>query len=203
MARGSEEGGSERVTIVGRLVVQDDLSASKLLLLMRRFRDAVEMAHNPLFKKGLSETEVKRRLTKYLSNAWYANSAIKVAKLYREQESIKLKKPLLYSVGSTDEGGNRNFKLVSTDKVLVKIPRVVGGHEWVEFKSLFGKKQLSIIEELVKGCHTSTLSRPFNFNECMQRCALPRIRNEGQLSRPSHHFTQQGGPKSSSLQSIM
>jgi hypothetical protein len=38
--------------------------------------------------------------------------------------------------------------------VLVKIPRVVGGHEWVEFKSLFGKKQLSIIEELVKGCHT-------------------------------------------------
>jgi hypothetical protein len=77
-----------------------------------------------------------------------------VAKLYREQESIKLKKPLLYSVGSTDEGGNRNIKLVSTDKVLVKIPREVGEHEWVELKSLFGKRQLLIIEELVKGCHT-------------------------------------------------
>jgi predicted transposase len=153
LAGGSKEGVSERATIVGRLVVQDDLTASKLLFLMRRFRDAVEMAHS-LLRKGLSEAEVKRRLTKYLSNAWYANSAIKVAKLYREQESIKLKKPLLYSVGSTDEGGNRNFKLVSTDKVLVKIPREVGGHECVELKSLFGKKQLPIVEELVKGCHT-------------------------------------------------
>jgi predicted transposase len=154
LAGGSKEGIPERATIVGRLVVQDDLSASKLLLLMRRFRDAVEMAHNLLFKRGLSEVEVKRRLTKYLSNAWYASSAIKVAKLYREQRSVKLRKPLLYSVGSTDEGGNRNFKLVSTDKVLIKIPREVGGHEWVELKSLFGKRQLPIVEELVKGCYT-------------------------------------------------
>jgi predicted transposase len=154
LAGGSKEGIPERATIVGRLVVQDDLSASKLLLLMRRFRDAVEMAHNLLFKRGLSEVEVKRRLTKYLSNAWYASSAIKVAKLHREQRSVKLRKPLLYSVGSTDEGGNRNFKLVSTDKVLIKIPREVGGHEWVELKSLFGKRQLPIVEELVKGCHT-------------------------------------------------
>lgn len=153
MAGGSKEGGSERVTIVGRLVVQDDLTASKLLLLMRRFRDAVEMAHN-LLRRGLSEAEVKRRLTKYLSNAWYSSSAIKVAKLYREHKSVKLRKPLLYSVGSTDEGGNRNFRLVSTDKVLIKIPREVRGHEWVELKPLFGKKQLPIVEELVKGCHT-------------------------------------------------
>ena len=154
MAGGSKEGVSERATIVGRLVVEDDLTASKLLLLMRRFRDAVEMAHNLLFKRMLSEVEVKRRLTKYLSNAWYSSSAIKVAKLYREQRSVKLRKPLLYSVGSTDEGGNRNFRLVSTDKALIKIPREVGGHEWVELKPLFGKKQLPIVEELVKGCHT-------------------------------------------------
>lgn len=52
-----------------------------MLLLMRKFRDAVEITHSLLYKKGLSESEVKRRLTRYLSNAWYAYSVIKVARL--------------------------------------------------------------------------------------------------------------------------
>ena len=151
MARGAEE---ERVTVVGKLVIQDGVSASKLLLLMRKFRDAVEMAHSMLYKKQLSETEVKRRLTRYLSNAWYANSAIKVAKLYREQDHIKLRKPLLYSVGSSDEKGNRNIKFTSTDSVLVKFPRESGSHEWIECKVLFGKKQLPVISELITGSYT-------------------------------------------------
>jgi predicted transposase len=85
MARNTEE---ERVTVVGKLLVLDEISASKLLLLMRKFRDAVEIAHSLLYKRGLSESEVKRRLTKYLSNAWYAYSAIKVARLYREQNTL-------------------------------------------------------------------------------------------------------------------
>jgi hypothetical protein len=121
---------------------------------MRKFRDAVEIAHSLLYKKGLSEGEVKRRLTKYLSNAWYAYSAIKVAKLYREQKRIKLRKPQLYSVGSSDEKGNRNIKLVETNRVLIKIPHEVNGHEWAEYKVLFGKKYIPVINELISGYYT-------------------------------------------------
>lgn len=151
MARSSEE---ERVTVVGKLVILDEVSASKLLLLMRKFRDAVEMAHSLLCKKGLSESEVKRRLTKYLSNAWYAYSAIKVAGLYREQKHIRLRKPHLYSVGSSDERGNRNIKLVETNRVLIKIPHEVGGHEWAEYRVLFGEKYIPMINELISGYYT-------------------------------------------------
>jgi len=151
LARGAEE---ERFTVVGRLAVQDEVSASKLLLLMRKFRDAVEMAHSMLYKKQLSEAEVKRRLTRYLSNSWYADSAIKVVKLYREQERVKLRKPLLYSVGSSDEKGNRNIRFTSTDRVLIKFPRESGRHEWVEFKVLFGKKQIPVVSELLTGSYT-------------------------------------------------
>jgi hypothetical protein len=151
MARNAEE---ERVTVVGRLVIPDEISASKLLLLMRKFRDAVEIAHSLLYKKGLSESEVKRRLTKYLSNAWYAYSAIKVAKLYREQRRIKLRKPQLYSVGSSDERGNRNIKLIEISRVLIKIPREMDSHEWVECKVLFGERHIPVINELISGCYT-------------------------------------------------
>jgi len=151
MARNTEE---ERVTVIGKLLILDEISASKLLLLMRKFRDAVEMAHSLLYKKGLSESEVKRRLTKYLSNAWYAYSAVKVARLYREQKYIRLRKPQLYSVGSSDEKGNRNIKLVETNRVLIKIPREVSGHEWVEYKVLFGEKYIPIINELTSGFYT-------------------------------------------------
>jgi hypothetical protein len=121
---------------------------------MRKFRDAVEMAHSLLYKRGLSESEVKRRLTRYLSNAWYAYSAIKVARLYREQKHIRLRKPQLYSVGSSDERRNRNIKLVETSRVLVKIPREVDGHEWIECKVLFGERHIPIINELISGFYT-------------------------------------------------
>jgi hypothetical protein len=151
MARNTEE---ERVTVVGKLLVLDEVSASKLLLLMRKFRDAVEITHSLLYKRGLSESEVKRRLTKYLSNAWYAYSAIKVARLYREQKYVRLRKPQLYSVGSSDEKGNRNIKLIETNRVLIKIPHEVNGHEWVEYKVLFGEKYIPIINELISGFYT-------------------------------------------------
>lgn len=148
MARGSEEG---YVTIVGKLIVSDGVSASKLLLLMRRFRDSVEMAHNMTSKRQLGESEVKRRITRYLSNAWYASSAIKMSKLYEEQDHLRLRKPFLYSLGSRDENGNRNIKFVSTDRVLIKIPHEDGRHEWIECKALFAKKHIPVIEELVRG----------------------------------------------------
>jgi len=145
MARGSEE----RATVVGRLILSDEVSLAKLLIVMRMFRDAVELAHTLLFKKKLSEGEVKRRLTRILSNAWYSSSAIKVAKLYREQVKIKLRKPLLYSVGAKIERGNRNIRLISTDKVLIKVSHANGKHEWIEAEVRFGKKYLSLLQELI------------------------------------------------------
>jgi len=134
MARGREE---ERATVIGKLIL-DEVSLTKLLIVMRMFRDTVELAHILLFKKKLSEDEVKRRLTRILSNAWYSSSAIKVAKLYREQVRVKLRKPLLYSVGTRCEKGNRNIRLLSTDRVLIKIPHANGRHEWIESKVRFG-----------------------------------------------------------------
>ncbi|MHC1628892.1 MAG: hypothetical protein ACXQTI_08695, partial [Candidatus Nezhaarchaeales archaeon] len=141
--------GEGRATIVGKLILNDEASLAKLLTTMRMFRDCVELAHILLFFKNLNESEAKRRLTKVLSNAWYASSAIKVAKLYREQAKIKLRKPLLYSVGAKYEKGNRNIKLISTDKVLIKIPHADGKHEWIEASVRFGEKYLPLLQELI------------------------------------------------------
>jgi len=141
----------ERATIVGKLVVGDEVSLAKLINLMRLFRDAVEYAHALLFRGKLSEAEVKRRLTGVLSNAWYGYSALKVAKLYKEQAKIKLRKPLLYSVGARTEKGNRNIRIIATDEVLIKIPHADGKHEWIEVKVRFGRKYLALINELVSG----------------------------------------------------
>ena len=145
MARGREE---ERATVIGKLIL-DEVSLTKLLIVMRMFRDTVELAHILLFKKKLSEDEVKRRLTRVLSNAWYASSAIKVAKLYRERAKIKLRKPLLYSIGAKCEEGNRNIRLISTSKGVIKIPHANGRHEWIEAKVRFGKKYLPLLQELI------------------------------------------------------
>ena len=140
----------ERVTIVGRLK-PDSIALTKLITLMRKFRDAVEYAHTLLFRERLDEAEVKRKLTGILSNAWYASSVIKVAKLYKNQHRLKLRKPLLYSLGGRVERGNRNIRLITADKVLIKIPHADGKHEWVEVGVSFGKKYLTLIEELISG----------------------------------------------------
>ncbi|OYT52048.1 MAG: hypothetical protein B6U76_10295 [Desulfurococcales archaeon ex4484_217_2] len=149
MAKRTKE---EKVTIKGKLVIHDEIVLSKLINLMRQFRDAVELAHYLLFKRKLKDSEVKRRLTRLLSNAWYGYSVIKKAKLYQKQPHIKLRKPLLFSVGCKGlEKGNRNIRLVDTDKVLIKVPHANGKHEWIECKVEFGRKYLELVKELVLG----------------------------------------------------
>ena len=148
MVRKAKEG---RATIVGRLIIKDQVSLAKLINLMRMFRDSVELAHHLLFKQKLSETKVKEHIRRYLSNSWYANSCVKVAKLYKNQSKIKLRKPILYSLGVKCEKGNRNIRLISPNKVLIKIPHTNGKHEWIEGEARFGKKYIPLIEELIKG----------------------------------------------------
>lgn len=137
-------------TIKGRLIIDDDIARAKLLHLMRMFRDAVEMAHYYL-RHGIDFCEAKRRLTRFLSNSWYANSAIKRARLYQKQPYLRLKKPQLFSVGCKHKSvkGNRNIRLASTSKVLIKIPHADGKHEWIEARMKIGSKHLPIVEELI------------------------------------------------------
>ncbi|HDD63882.1 MAG TPA: hypothetical protein ENF53_01795 [Thermoprotei archaeon] len=141
------KGEEVKPTVIGKLVVDNLEDKAWLLLLMRKFREAVEMAHH-LLKNGIGTSETKRRLTKYLSNAWYASSAMKRAKLYLNQPYLKLNKPQLFSVGSKDEKGNRNIKLLDTSEVLIKIPHADGKHTWLKGRVVFGRKYLPIVKEL-------------------------------------------------------
>ena len=147
MARKREE---IKPTIIGRLIIEKPEDKAWVMLLMRKFREAIEMAHH-LLSKGINEAEAKRRITRYLSNAWYASSAIKRARLYLNQPYLKLKRPQLFSVGSKDERGNRNTKLISTNQVLIKIPHADGGHSWIKAEVKFGRQYLPIIQELISG----------------------------------------------------
>ncbi len=138
-----------QATIKGKLKIDDIVLKAKLLHLMRNFRDSVEFAHN-LMRKSLDENRIVKIITsRVLNNSHYAYSAIQRAKLYRKQSYLKLMKPQLYSVGKSNEKGNRNVRFVSTDKVLIKIPHANGKHEFVEFKVKFGKNYLPIVEELI------------------------------------------------------
>ncbi len=136
-------------TIRGKLIVSSSEEKGFLLYVMRNFKDAVEYAHS-LMRKGVKENKIVKLLTsRILNNKWYSYSAYKKAKLYRKQPYLKLKKPQLFSVGSSDEKGNRNIKFDSTDTVKIKIPSASGRHRWIIAKAEFGRKHIPIIQELV------------------------------------------------------
>ena len=136
-------------TIKGKLLFDSLEDRALLLYAMRNFKDAVEYAHS-LMRKGVRDGEIVKLLTsRILNNKWYSVSALKRAKLYRDQPYLKLRRPQLFSVGSRDEGGNRNIKLDATDTVRIKIPSASGRHRWITAKAQFSKKHLPIIQELV------------------------------------------------------
>lgn len=139
----------EVAVIKGHLVIEDSVTKAKLYHLMRNFRDAVEFAHN-LLKRNVEESKIVKLVTsRILNNAHYSYSALQRAKLYKNQPYLKLRKPQLYSVGKSNEKGNRNVRFVSTDRVLIKIPHADGRHEFVEFKVKFGKRHIPIVRELI------------------------------------------------------
>jgi len=154
MARKREE---IKPTIVGRLYLESPVDKAKLLHLMRKFRDAIEMAHYHM-RQGRDINEIHRRLTRFLDNGHYAHSAYQRAKLYKNQPYLKLRKPQLFSVGRACEKGNRNIRLSSTERVKIKIPHADGKHEWIEIKVKFGQKYLPLIEEIVKLANDNKLS---------------------------------------------
>lgn len=138
-----------RATIKGRLIFNSIEDKALLLYTMRSFKDAVEYAHS-LMRKGIGGNEVVKLLTsRILHNKWYSMSALKRARLYRNQPYLKLRKPQLFSVGSSDENGNRNIKILSTNIVKIKIPSSTGKHRWITTKVKFGRKYIPIIHELI------------------------------------------------------
>ena len=136
-------------TVKGRLIVSSPEDRAWFLLLMRNFKDAVEYAHS-LMRKGIPDGEIVKLITsRILCNAHYSYSALKRARLYKEQPHLKLRKPQLFSVGKGHEKGNRNIRFLSTDIVKIKIPSVTGRHRWITAKVKFGGRYLGIVEELV------------------------------------------------------
>lgn len=99
MARGGgQDSGKEKVTVKGRLVIEDRYALAKLPYTMRLFRDAVEMAYRLMKREGLSRKEVVRRVAKFISNRHYADSAVRRAEMYLVRERLDLRKPQLYSI---------------------------------------------------------------------------------------------------------
>jgi len=88
-----ENSGEEKVTVKGRLIIEDRFALAKLFYTMRLFRDAVEMAYRLMKKEGLKPEETTKRVTRFISNAHYAHSATKRAMAYLDQERLNLRKP--------------------------------------------------------------------------------------------------------------
>ena len=153
MVKGVWEPKVEYAAINGKLCVDDAITRAKILYAMRLFRDAVKLAHH-LIREGYEWNDISRRLTRYISNAHYGHSAHQRGKLWREQPYLKLKKKFLFSVGKSQEKGNRNMRFVEKDGRLwlkVKIPHADGKHEWVEAPVKFGKRYLPIIRHMMNG----------------------------------------------------
>jgi len=139
------EGEGARATIIRKIEFESDVDRALLLYAMRLFRDAVEYAHN-LLRRKLSRNEIVKLLaSRILNNKWYSMSAYARAKLYEDQPYLKLKKPQLYSVGSSDEDGNRNIKFVDTNLVKIKIPSSNGRHRWVLCRVKFRKTHIPTV----------------------------------------------------------
>ncbi len=62
-----------------------------------------------------------------------------------------MRKKILFSVGKTAEKGNRNIRLIPSDKcfiIRIKIPHADGKHEWIYAKAIFGERYLPLLKEL-------------------------------------------------------
>lgn len=96
-----------------------------ILLLMRRYRDAVEYA-SKLLRRGLDDYTVARILRKqFLFDIKYSESAVRDAKKFagdEELEFIKLRTPTLFIAGDASYGGNRHVKFLEKNVCEIKIP---------------------------------------------------------------------------------
>jgi len=111
-------------TVIGGVWVKPE-DYMKLLLLGNKFKIATNESVKML-KNGIDEKEIMKTIYDYVLNYVYAESILKQAKAivdslkYSGGSSTFINRPYIYSRGNKYDRGNRNIKLVSIDRVLIK-----------------------------------------------------------------------------------
>ena len=148
------------VTITGKIIPLNSENYMELVLLAHRFRKSLAKAIK-MYTKGLDRGTIVKEITKEL-NLGYADTIYKLAKLVVEGArnngsnplKIRIKKLFIASRGFTANKGNRNIRLLSSNKLQVNAP----WKGWVQFKVLFGERYISLVNELVNNALSKKLS---------------------------------------------
>ena len=148
------------VTITGRVIPLDNESYMELVLLAYRFRKSLIKAVK-MYAKGLDKNTIVKEVTREL-NLGHADTIYKLAKLIVEGArgngsnplKTRIRKLFIASRGFTSNRGNRNIRLLSTNELQVNIP----WRGWLNFKVLFGKRYIPIVNELVEKALSKKLS---------------------------------------------
>ncbi len=154
------------VTITGRIFCSGE-DYQRLVYLAYRFRKAVVKATRML-AKGLSKDYVEKVITEDL-NQGYAKSVVDTAKLMVKGAEyngsnplkIKVKKLFIASKGNSTFKGNRNIRLLSSNKLLVSyhLNGRSGRHsDWIECEARFGEEYLPLVNEVIKKAMNKELS---------------------------------------------
>jgi len=136
-------------TIIGGLWVKPE-DYMKLLLLGKKFKIATNESVKML-KNGIGEKEIMKSIYNYVPNYVYAESILKQAKAivnslkYSGGTSAFINRPYIYSRGNKYDKGNRNIKLVTIDRVLIKYH----DSSWIEGYVKFKDKYPSLLKELI------------------------------------------------------
>ncbi len=160
MVREVREPELTHVTVTGRIIPLDNDGYMELVLLAYRFRKALVKAVK-MYAKGIDKNILAKEITREL-NLGYADTICKLAKLVVEGArnncsnplKIRIKKLFIASRGFTANKGNRNIRLLSTNELQVNIP----WREWLNFKVLFGKRYIPLVNELVEKALSKKLS---------------------------------------------
>ena len=136
-------------TIIGGLWVKLE-DYMKLLVLGVKFKIATNESVKML-KHEVNEDEVIKTIYNYVLNYVYAESILKQAKAIVESlkftggKSAFINRPYIYSRGNKYDKGNRNIRLISTDRVLIKY------HDgsWIEGYIKFKDNYHSLLNELI------------------------------------------------------
>jgi len=152
------------VTVAGRIILPDNNSCIKPVLLANRFRKSLIKAVK-MYAKGIERSVIVKEVTEEL-NLGYADTIYKLAKLIvkevrhngSNQLKVGVRRLFIISRGFSSNNGNCNIRLLSTNGLQVNVSR----KEWVKFKVVFDKQCVPLINELVEKALSKKLSYTAN-----------------------------------------
>jgi IS605 OrfB family transposase len=123
--------------------------------LAHRYKDALIKAVK-MYSNKLKKSVIVKAITEDL-NLGYADTIYKLAKLIvkgakfhgSDPRKIRVKsnkRLFIASRGFSAQNGNRNIRLLSTDKLKINIPR----YGWIKCDTRFGERYLPLVKELVE-----------------------------------------------------